>query len=517
MRSRRAIVVLLTVASGALAPHALAQDGERIAPLPSVRVSQSTFITRTYEGPAVAYDPTDPDSVYVAAADIQSNRCHVFRSADGGRTFAELAGPDFGRLSDCGLNKGGDLPQNLRMELMFDPEGILYWALAVADPAALGGRSVVLARSEDDGESWDVTTVAEAPIPDSPKGAVANFEPYVFVDPFGEAPRKIWVSWRRSFHSSSSKGTEGWAALSTDGGETFGDEVRPFNKNPGFDAPHLVMDDQGTVYWFQRERPPEQEEPGAEPLASSLFMAKSTDDGQAWEMSQLGEADVVMEEPWAGVSPDGQNLYVVWADGRSKTDLDIFFKRSTDRGASWDKPARVNDDQPNNRRSQKWPRMSVAPNGRIDITWYDYRNDPNKVPKDDVEFFLGDLNDVYYSFSDDEGQTFSQNLRVTDVPIDRTIGTYNTQYFVEVPPGIGSAEDSVFLAWSDTRLGNPDTSAQDIYGTTVAFPAGTETAFGLSGSSIVLAVELFLIGAGVALLIGTALIRSRTRRRAAAS
>ncbi|CAN5688159.1 hypothetical protein BH24ACT26_BH24ACT26_02470 [soil metagenome] len=496
---------------------ALGQEEERVRALPSVRVSQSTLITRTYEGPAVAISPADPARVYIATADIQTNSCHIFESTDEGRTFRELAGPDFGELVDCGLNKGADLAQNIRMGLTFDPDGVLYWAVAVADPAALGGRSVVLARSDDDGESWDTTVVAEAPVPSKPEGAVANFEPDVFVDPFGDAPRTVWVSWRRSFDSSTEKPTEGWAAVSKDGGETFEAEVRPFNKNPGFDAPHLVMDDAGAVHWFQREVPAQQAEQGEEPNPSPLLMAKSDDDGSTWEVSEVGEAEVVMEEPWAGVSPDGSNLYLVWADGRSGTDVDVFFKRSTDGGETWDDSVRINDDVTENRRQQKWPRMSVAPNGRIDIAWYDYRNDSKQVPKDDVEFFLGDLNDVYYSFSEDDGASFSPNLRVTDVPIDRTIGTYNTQYFVEVPPGIGSADDMAYFAWSDTRLGNQDTSAQDIFGTAVTFPSGADSALGLSGRSLLLGAELFLIGAGLALFIGTAVIRARSRRGATAT
>lgn len=519
MRAR--IVSLMIAASFLLVPlsiaPALGQEEERVGALPGVRVSQSTLITRTYEGPAVAISPEDPARVFVAAADIQTNGCHIFRSNDEGRTFVELAGPDFGEFTDCGLNKGADLAQNIRMGLVFDPDGVLYWAVAVADPAALGGRSVVLARSEDGGDSWDTTVVAEAPTPSKPEDAVANFEPDVFVDSLGDAPRTVWVSWRRSFDSSSEKPTEGWAAVSKDGGKTFDPEVRPFEKNPGFDAPHLVMDDEGATYWFQREVPPEQGEQGGEPNPSPMFMAKSEDDGASWDVSEVGEEEVVLEEPWAEVAPDGSNLYLVWADGRSGTDVDVFFKRSTDGGETWEKAIRVNDDPPNNRKQQKWPRMSVAPNGRIDIAWYDYRNDSKLVPKDDIEFFLGDLNDVYYSFSEDDGESFSRNLRVTDVAIDRTIGTYNTQYFVEVPPGIASADDKAFHAWSDTRLGNEDTSAQDIFGTAVTFPSDTDSTLGLSGGSLLLGAELFLIGAGLALFIGTAVIRTRARRSAAAS
>lgn len=117
-----------------------------------VRVSTVPDLSRTYEAPAAAIDPTDASRVFVAVANLQDDSCSVHRSTDGGRTFARLDGPDFGTFTDCGFSKAG-LPKNMRMRLAFDPEGVLYWAVAVAEPAAMGGRSIVLARSSDHGGS----------------------------------------------------------------------------------------------------------------------------------------------------------------------------------------------------------------------------------------------------------------------------------------------------------------------------------------------------------------------------
>ena len=463
------------------------------------RVSGVAAVARTFEGPAVAVDPKNDDNVFVAASDLTSNACHVFRSSDGGKAFTELEGPDFGASTDCGLNKGG-IPQNQRMTLAFDPEGVLYWAVAVADPAAKGARSVVLARSVDQGKTWTTTTVAAGVVPPTPEEAAANFVPDVFVSPFGAAPRTVWVSWRRSYTEASEKTTEGWAAKSTDGGTTFGAELRAMDKNPGFDAPRIIQDAKGTVYWFQRERPASGAE-GDPPKPSPLVMAVSIDGGSTWSEREVGQADVVMEEPLARISPAGDTLYLAWADGRNG-DLDVFFMRSTNGGESWSAPLRVNDDPLKNKKSQKWPRMSVAGNGRIDIAWYDYRNDAKDTPKDDVEFFLGDTNDVYVASSDDGGASFGDNVRMTGSSIDRKLGTYNAQYFVEVPPGLGSGQDGAYVAWSDTRLGNADNGAQDIFGAVEA--PGDD---GSSARVVVLVIEIVLIVAGVALLVTAAMRR----------
>ena len=50
------------------------------------------------------------------------------------------------------------------------------------------------------------------------------------------------------------------------------------------------------------------------------------------------------------------------------------FIRSTDHGATWNDPLRVNDDPQGNGAHQWFVTMSVAPNGRIDAIWNDTRN-----------------------------------------------------------------------------------------------------------------------------------------------
>jgi hypothetical protein len=493
-----ALAAVLVAAATAGGPASAAELGDE------ARISGIHAVARTFEGPAAAVDPNDDDRVFVAASDLLSNSCHVYRSTDRGRTFTELAGPDFGTATDCGLNKGG-IPQNMRMKLVIDGEGVVYWAVAVADPAHHGARGVVLARSTDDGASWTTTTVTPGLAPPTPDEAVANFVPDVFVSPFGAAPRTVWVSWRRSYAEASERATEAWAARSGDGGGTFAPEVRAIEADPGFDAPRVVEDAQGTAYWFQRSRPASASE-GEAPKPSPLLMARSTDGGRTWAQREVGQQDVVMEEPLAAVSPEGDALYLAWADGRNG-DLDVFFSRSADGGESWSEPLRVNDDATANKRTQKWPRMSVAPGGRIDVAWYDYRHGSQDTPADDVEFFLGDANDVYLASSEDGGRSFGENERMTRASIDRTRGTYNVQYFVEVPPALASGEDHAYVAWSDTRLGNDDNGAQDIFGAALALEEG-----GSSTRALVVAAEVLVALVGVGLLAAAAL-----RRRGASS
>jgi hypothetical protein len=116
--------------------------------------------------------------------------------------------------------------------------------------------------------------------------------------------------------------------------------------------------------------------------------------------------------------------------------------------------------------------MSVAPNGRIDVAWYDYRNDVAYDPKQARVSNQNRFEDVYYSYSEDGGRTWAPNVRVTDRSIDRSLGVHAGNYGLKGPLGIASTDETAFVAWDDTRNSRPDTQTQDIYLARVRFQAG---------------------------------------------
>jgi hypothetical protein len=89
--------------------------------------------------------------------------------------------------------------------------------------------------------------------------------------------------------------------------------------------------------------------------------------------------------------------------------------------------------------------MSVAPNGRIDAVWLDTRD---ASPSDPY------MSALYYSYSVDEGDTWSPNERLTDIfdphvgwPQQNKMGDY---FDME------SDETSAHLAWANTFNGEED-------------------------------------------------------------
>lgn len=94
-------------------------------------------------------------------------------------------------------------------------------------------------------------------------------------------------------------------------------------------------------------------------------------------------------------------IYVVWANKGAGSDRsDIYFIRSTDGGATWTTPLRVNDDNTTN--DQWFPWITVGSNGLINITFYDSRNDPNNQQTE-----------TWVAQSPDGGSTFT-NYKVSD-------------------------------------------------------------------------------------------------------
>lgn len=140
---------------------------------------------------------------------------------------------------------------------------------------------------------------------------------------------------------------------------------------------------------------------------------------------------------------DGR-LYVAYFDhteGHGETKL----VWSGDHGTTWSAPVVVNDD--NGTADQFMPVLSVGPDGTVDVSWQDRRDDA-----------ANHLFHTYYAYSLDGGVTFSPNLRVTSAPSDEQHSHHqNGMIFLgdyrdsdSVVPGQTS------MVWVDTRDGKAD-------------------------------------------------------------
>lgn len=151
--------------------------------------------------------------------------------------------------------------------------------------------------------------------------------------------------------------------------------------------------------------------------------------------------------------PYFNNVYMLASVERYSVNdpCDVMFSRSTDGGVSWSEPVRVNDD-PGTNAWQWFGTMSVAPNGRIDVVWLDTRDNPGGVNSR-----------LYYSWSEDAGETWSPNMALSESfnphlgwPQQDKMG----DYFDMV-----SDENGAHLAWAATF-----NVEQDVYYSRILFP-----------------------------------------------
>jgi hypothetical protein len=151
--------------------------------------------------------------------------------------------------------------------------------------------------------------------------------------------------------------------------------------------------------------------------------------------------------PRIDVNPVNGEVYIVYnANPVGPDGADIFFTRSTNGGATWSTPIRVNDDHTDN--DQFFPDIAVNAQGVIEVVWYDQRRDPQNLRID-----------VYEARSFDGGVSFGPNQKVTlgsavpAVGFDPAInpnymGDYLDIKAIMTPAGPGS---EFLLSWGDFR------------------------------------------------------------------
>ncbi|HEX9340842.1 MAG TPA: sialidase family protein, partial [Thermoplasmata archaeon] len=198
----------------------------------------------------------------------------------------------------------------------------------------------------------------------------------------------------------------------------------------------------------------------------TILFTRSLDCGATFEPERPIASIVPVPEPLPGsryrldsfprmaVSQTTGTVFVTWAD-YSTGNADIVIARSMDLGGSWSAPSRVNDVATNH---QIFPAITTF-DGRVDVSFYDSRNDPD-----------GKLLDVYYAQSDDDGVSFLPNVRVTDAPFDPNLGiTAGGGAFLGDYNGIASNAAGVHPIWADNRnVAAATPRDQDIYTATVS-------------------------------------------------
>jgi hypothetical protein len=461
----------------------------------AVQVTTNPIRVRAHSSPQIAVNPKNGELV-VVETDIQAARndpegrrgCRIHISADGGRTWFLGGNVMMEPYTECSRV----VINGPYATMAFAKNGVLALAFTASDPKfanphppATIPRQVFFARSTDGGRSFQTTMVFQGPTEaaeaagDLPANG-RNGRAMVAIDP-SDASR-VYVSWAQG-GSAEEKG-KSLIAASTDAGRTFGEPVDVSDPRGGSQPrPAVAGDGAVHVLYLSGGFGVPRSEPPAPPVPRPIYHRKSTDGGMSW-------SDPVEVDPGAGshrkwllaADPNSTALYAVWYGNPTKDDvadldyLDVFLRVSMDGGATWSEARTVNEGGASPTGVKRYdPNISITPNGRVDIAWYDFRNSPVPEGLVNYDFNGGGFQDVYYTSSFDNGRTFQRpDMRITDRIIDRNIGVWSNNYHSHTNVGVASTDDGVFFAWQDSRNGNADNNAEDVYFSSVV-PASSAT------------------------------------------
>ncbi len=352
---------------------------------------------------------------------------------------------------------GGDtLPTHSDLtKWMFDPSvaidlnGNLFVSGVYTTPS-FSVRNMVVAKSSDNGSHWSQTTI--------PKTASADKEDkdHMIVDVNSGSPYKNNLYITFLYYT-----TSPWPTMfcrSSDGGASFSTPVSisgSVTGTKGSVGVMLAVGPFGELYaiWGAFDNL------GTAVLPVHLGFSKSTDGGASWDAAKsirsynyafnsylnkgghciLDASPISMGVDRSGGPRQGW-IYIVYPELTPKPN--VFLIRSSDGGALWSNPNKVNQDTTSNDHWHPW--LSVDPStGFIYVVYYDSRNFP-----------ANDSAQVYVSMSTDGGETF-KDILVSDQPVlPAPLGfpggasCYAGDYI-----GISALNGVVWPSWADNRTG----------------------------------------------------------------
>lgn len=360
--------------------------------------------------------------------------CGFAQSKNGGRSW--VAKPLVG---DGGMVPMPDGHMNcFSPSVVIDSTGTVYYAFGAAQEP-FGWWSSFVTISHDGGKTFSKPVLLNSP-------AEHEYLPSLAVDQHNGIVYATWSHWGCAVQNVCGHDPSVLLAKSTDGA-SFSTPTSIAPITDGYiQQPVPVVGPQSELYvgWLQ--------------FAAGLHVIKvASSDDHGDTFSSPGVVTMMsprIRDPYyyyfdlATGSRSG-HVYATWWDRPGET-FKVFFAASSDGGRTWTAGREIaTTDEAHD---QVRPGVSVATSGRIDIVYYDVSPDHEQ--------------NLYWTFSRDGGETFSEPRRVTKVASRATIGP--------VPQGSARASfgrrlgvvrsgNDLLATWTDSRRGTDTTGHQDVY------------------------------------------------------
>src|SRR5713101_4969489 len=397
---------------------------------------------------SIAINPSGHSQIVGGSNEIFRLPMRGYFSTDGGSTWGAVDLPLPPPLNGSGTDFGSD------PAVAWDTQGHVFYAYIVVffnrGFNAITGTEMAVARSSDAGRTW-ISTYFNF---NSGTGKF-NDKPYIAVDTNPGSPFRdtVYAAWDNASLASgqSSANDVILVSRSTDAGRTFSTPVAASGTGSGprvvIGADPFVAPD-GTLHvaWH-------------DVTGNQIVEASSADGGRsfgpahtisptqvAFDVAIPAQASrgALVYPACGGDTSTGANqgtLYCSWMDETASNGTDIFLSRSTDGGATWSSPLRVNDDPAGvaNDQFNQW--LSVDPSdGSVNLSWNDTRNDPAHLSTD-----------IFYARSTDGGLSVGKNVQVTTAPTNETCCGAQLHDQYGDYEGIAAMYGSVFPVLTDRR------------------------------------------------------------------
>jgi hypothetical protein len=198
---------------------------------------------------------------------------------------------------------------------------------------------------------------------------------------------------------------------SMDGGTTWGADTRLTNNVSASDDPRVAaMGNSIYVVWSDMR--------DGNP---EIYFKRSTDGGATWGADIRLTNDVALSLNPAVAVSQANHVHVVWRDTRTLASNQTYYKRSIDGGATWGPDTRLSTGTPN----AVYPAVAVWLNN-VHVVWDDFRDGNDEI---------------YFRRSADAGASWGEDTRLTNNPA------------FSITPTVAAWGNNIQIAWVDYRDG----------------------------------------------------------------